>query len=80
MIHLRVQRHVEHTVGLKGDQRLDVVGRGHSGQVGEARELAGVLTHFVGAKGEHANQIQVRALDDRLDRLAGDVTRGPLDD
>ena len=62
-----MQRHVEHAVGLKGDQRLDVVGRCDSGRVREARELAGVLTHFVGAKGEHADQFQVRALDDRLD-------------
>ncbi|BBY19616.1 hypothetical protein MLIT_52080 [Mycolicibacterium litorale] len=45
-----------------------------------ATQLGGVTAHLLRCGGVHTHQFQIRAADDRPQRMAPDVTRAELDD
>src|SRR5258705_1778614 len=73
-------RRVHHTVGVNGDQRVDVVGGHHAAGFSETTQLGGVAAHLLRAVGVHADEFEIGAPDDRAQRVAAHISGGELED
>ena len=72
-------RRVHHTVGVQGEQRVDVVSGDHAAGFIQSAELGGVVTHLLRAVGVHADEFEILAPEDRAQRVASHVAGGELD-
>jgi hypothetical protein len=79
IVERRAERRVTHAVGVEGEDRVDVVGRDDTG-VGAVDEPARVRPDLVGVVDAHADEVEVRPLEDRPERLATHVACAPLHD
>ena len=79
LVHVEPHRVVDDAVGLEGEQRVDVV-RGREPDRRQSAQLTDVLAGLVLRPGVATDQLEVRALQHRLDRLPADVARRPLHD
>src|SRR5262249_49441480 len=79
LVEVGVVRRVADAVGAARDQRVDVVGRGDAAPL-HAAELAHVPALLLGAPRVGAHELELRMLEDRLDRLPTHVAGGPLQD
>ena len=79
LVHVEPHRVVDDAIGLEGQQRVDVIRR-REPDGREAAQLTDVLAGLVLRPGIATDQLEIRALHDRLDRLLADVAGRPLHD
>ena len=73
-------RGVHDAVSLQRNEFVDVGCRDHSGGRGDAAEIGGIAPDFVRRCGVHPDEFEIRAPDDRPERVDSDVTGGELND
>ena len=71
-------RGVADAVGVRGEERVDVVRRSHPGRRPSA-ERAGVATDFRRTVDPQAHELELRMVDDVAQRVRADVPGAPLD-
>src|SRR5206468_12269067 len=72
-------RGVTDDVGVRGEQRVDIVGGGDT-DGRESTELARIASHLRVRVHTQPDELEVGMLDDPVQRLDADVARAPLDD
>src|SRR6185295_7717321 len=70
-------RAVEDAVRVEGEERVDVAGRGDT-EWGNAGELAGIAAVLGATVDPASDELELRMVDDALDRGAADAAGGPL--